>query len=833
MKENLHDRRLKVYTLTMAALGAGVVGWCVSRVVYKAMGQPVDLWWLALGALAALSSLILAARFPDARSVVTVPRTFLFLALLLYGADAALLVGALAVAAESWPHSKRRLALAANVAAVAVSFYAAATVIQIVCGDVRLLAYQQTTFFAYAFALLALAALQGWLSAFLVQTGGALQTGQPASQMLRAWGAAYTWQVMAHFSAMFAAAVVGALMHYFGFPAVVFLAPLLAANYLAFRPHLEAARQQAAALQASEARFRSAFDHAAIGMAVAEAGGRCLQANRALCKMLGYAPAELAEISLRSLFDAADWANYAKQVSLLLEAKIPAFQVETRCRHKLGHTIHLRCSVSLAREVGVKTPRLIVQAQDITEYQRAKDMMAHDAFHDALTGLPNRALFMHRLREAIDGVQQQLESPFAILFLDVDRFKIINDSLGHTVGDQLIVSVARRVEQVLRPGDKAARLGGDEFTILLRNIEDVSHAIDMAEHLRMELAQPFNLNGQEVFITVSVGIAHSQIGYHKAEDMLRDADTAAYRAKQRGTARHEVFDKTMHTNTLSLLQMETDLRRAVERKEFILHYQPIIALESGKLRGFEALVRWEHPEKGMISPAIFIPIAEETGLIVQIGNWVLEEACRQLRRWQEVYPNSQALQMSVNLSGKQFIQPNLIGMIRETLRKTGVDPTNLKLELTESVVMDNVESAIATLRQVRALGVELSVDDFGTGYSSLSYLHKFPLNTLKIDRSFVMDMKKDENKEIVRTIVMLAHTLGMDVIAEGIETQEQMAQLRTLHTKYGQGYFFSKPLPGLDATKIVAENRQWAVAPAPRPPQDPADQPVTLKVALV
>lgn len=826
MKENLHDRRLKIYTWTMTALGAAVVVWGLGRVIL----QPVEPFWLVFALLAVLCSLFAAVRFPDARNVITIPRTFLYLTLLLYGADAALLVGASAFAVETWRHSKRWASVAAGVGVMTVSFFLSHTLVSFAVGDLRLLSVSQATFFAYALGLIALVAVQGWLNGLFVQSGMAMQSGQP---LLRAWGAAYPWLMVAHFTALLAAVLVGVLVHFYGLLAVVFIVPALAANYLAFRPYIETARQQAAALQASEARFRSAFDYSAIGMAVMEAGGRCLQINRALCKMVGFQPQEFSEFNFRVLLDAADWTAYARQVYLLLEGKIPAFQMELRCRHKLGHAIHLRCSVSPAREVGVKTPRLILQAQDITEYQRAKDMMAHDAFHDSLTGLPNRALFMHRLREAVEGALKQEEAPFAILFLDVDRFKIINDSLGHTVGDQLLVAVARRLEGCLRPGDKVARLGGDEFIILMCNITDVSHAVDMAEHVRMELAQPFNLNGQEVFITASAGIAHSSIGYHKAEEMLRDADTAAYRAKQRGAARHEVFDKTMHTNTLSLLQMETDLRRAVERREFILHYQPIVTLETGKLRGFEALVRWEHPDKGMVSPAIFIPIAEETGLIVQIGQWVLEEACRQLRRWQEHYPNSQALQMSVNLSGKQFVQPNLIGNIRDVLRRTGVDPSNLKLELTESVVMDNVDVAINTLRQIRALGVDLSVDDFGTGYSSLSYLHKFPLTTLKIDRSFVMDMKKDENKEIVRTIVMLAHTLGMDVIAEGIETHEQMAQLRALHTKYGQGYYFSKPLPGLEATKLVAENKQWVVAPAQRPTPEPTEQAITLKVAIV
>jgi EAL domain-containing protein (putative c-di-GMP-specific phosphodiesterase class I) len=356
----------------------------------------------------------------------------------------------------------------------------------------------------------------------------------------------------------------------------------------------------------------------------------------------------------------------------------------------------------------------------------------------------------------------------------------------------------------LRPGDTVARLGGDEFTILLEDIDGLSEAIGVAERVEKELSSPFNLGGHEVFTSVSIGIASSEIGYERPEDILRDADTAMYRAKSLGKARHEVFDRTMHAHAMNLLKLETDMRRAIERKEFVLYYQPIISLEEFSITGFEALIRWEHPEYGLISPAEFIPVAEETGLILPIGRWVLREACRQMKEWQNRLDLALPLSMSVNLSAKQFMQPDLIKQVKDTLRETDLDAGSLKLEITESVVMENIETATEMLRQLRELGVESSIDDFGTGYSSLSYLHRFPSTTLKIDRSFVSRMNDhSENAEIVRTIIMLARNLGMNVIAEGIETRAQLEQLKSMDCAQGQGYFFSKAISGESAFNLL------------------------------
>ena len=457
----------------------------------------------------------------------------------------------------------------------------------------------------------------------------------------------------------------------------------------------------------------------------------------------------------------------------------------------------------IVRDASGKAYRIVGSQMDITDRKVTEQQLLHDALHDALTGLPNRVLFMERLSNAISLASRRRNYSFAVLFFDFDRFKLVNDSLGHLVGDQLLIAIARRLEKHLRVGDTVARLGGDEFTILLEDIKDGSIATTIADRLQEELTRPFNLSGHEVFTSASIGIALSNIGYDRPEDLLRDADIAMYSAKASGKARYEVFDTTMRTRTVALLQLETDLRRGLERREFKLYYQPIVSLQTGEIRGFEALIRWQHPQRGLVSPTEFIPVAEETGLIVPIGWWVFREACQQMRLWQLQFPEYSSLVMSINLSAKQFAQPDLVEQIKNLLQETELNPSSLKLEITESVIMDNAESATAMLLQLQALGIRFSLDDFGTGYSSLAYLYRFPIHTLKIDRSFINKMDS-EQFEIVRTIVTLAHNLGMDVVAEGVEKVKHLAQLKALNCEYGQGYFFSKPVDSQAATALLA-----------------------------
>ncbi|MEH1925086.1 amino acid permease [Nostoc sp.] len=446
--------------------------------------------------------------------------------------------------------------------------------------------------------------------------------------------------------------------------------------------------------------------------------------------------------------------------------------------------------------------------QDIIKRQEAQEQLLHNSLHDGLTGLPNQRLFMERVQQAIEHSKQENDYLFAVLFLDLDRFKVVNDSLGHLLGNQLLIAISHRLKSVLRGGDIVARFGGDEFTILIEEIEDISTAIQVAERIKKVLALPFQLNEHRVFTNVSIGIALSKADYEQAAQILRDADVAMYCAKSLGKARYEVFDPKMHEGAALLLELETALRHALlKQEEFRLDYQPIVSLTTGKIIGFEALIRWYHPERGLISPQDFIPLAEETGMIVSIGQWVLYEACHQMHTWHKQFPTSTPLTISVNFSGKQITQPDVFKEVKHILQQTGLEPCCLKLEITETLLMDNFELAITVLSQLTALNVEMHMDDFGTGYSSLSYLHRLPIKTLKIDRSFVTSIgSRGENLEIIRAIVTLAHNLNMSVTAEGIETVEQLAQLKALQCDYGQGYFFLPPMERAEVEILLAAN---------------------------
>ena len=443
--------------------------------------------------------------------------------------------------------------------------------------------------------------------------------------------------------------------------------------------------------------------------------------------------------------------------------------------------------------------------------QRVEEQLAHNAFHDTLTGLPNRALFLDRAQRCFHQMERRGGYLFAVLSIDLDGFQTINASFGQPAGDKVLIEIAERLVQKVRSGDTVARLGGDEFALLLDDVKDMRNALRVAERLQAELAKPFLMDGREVLTSASVGIAASTSTYKRSADALRDAGTAMARAKRLGPGQIAVFDIRMHTQAVTRLKLETDLRRASDRQEFLLYYQPVVSLQSGRIAGFEALLRWQHPERGLISPGESLPVAEEIGLLIPIGQWVLQNALRQLRAWQVEFPVTPPLSMSVNLSCKQFLQSGeLLTIVDETLKETGLDPRSLALEVTETVMMENAEAALATLAQLKDRQLRISIDDFGTGYSSLSYLQRLPIDNLKIDQSFVAEMKSaGESLEIVRSIITLAHSLGKQVIAEGVETGEQLALLRSLGCEYGQGFFFSKPLETEAAGKLIADARTW------------------------
>ncbi|MEB3311878.1 MAG: EAL domain-containing protein [Snowella sp.] len=439
------------------------------------------------------------------------------------------------------------------------------------------------------------------------------------------------------------------------------------------------------------------------------------------------------------------------------------------------------------------------------ELEKAQERLHYLALHDSLTNLPNRALFLQKLQDAITRATVDPDFAFAVLFLDGDRFKVVNDSLGHLMGDELLIAVGQRLLSSLREGVTLARIGGDEFTILVEGIQDTEEVIQLAESIHQAMSYPFSLNNNPIFINFSIGICLNR-GYSQPEQILRDADIAMYKAKARGKGCYQLFDATMHKNAVALLQLESELRQSLIQSAFTVYYQPIIHLESEKLVGFEALVRWIHPTLGIISPLDFIPLAEDTGLIIPLGLWVLETACLQLTQWQQAQLIDAQVTMSINLSPKQFAQPHLLEKIDEIIERLAISAHCLKLEITESAIIENIDSATQILNQLRDRCIQISIDDFGTGYSSLNYLHRFPINTLKIDRSFVNQIEGDgERKAIVKTIIELAHILKMDVIAEGIETRTQQQLLAELNCEFGQGFLFSKPLPQADIT-------QWLTA---------------------
>jgi diguanylate cyclase (GGDEF)-like protein/PAS domain S-box-containing protein len=498
-------------------------------------------------------------------------------------------------------------------------------------------------------------------------------------------------------------------------------------------------------------------------------------------------------------------------LGLHLEGRAPHLENEHRIRHLDGEWRWMLVRAAAVRDPAGKAYRLAGSQTDITERKTAEEKLLHDALHDALTGLPNRSLFMDRLGQAL-AFQQRHDYRFAVLFLDLDRFKTVNDSLGHMQGDLLLVQVAQRVAACVRPGDTVARLGGDEFAVLLEDFTDPEEPLRAAQRIQGALAGAHDLEGTDVFATASIGVAMGGPQYACAEEVLRDADTAMYSAKDLGRARHAVFRPAMHAHARMQLQLETDLRRATERGELRLRYQPVVSLSSGRTAGCEALMVWDHPARGEIPPNDFIPTAEETGLIVPIGRWALLQACRDAKAWSN---SGHGVSVSVNLSGKQLVQPELLEQVRSALAVTGLDAGRLSLEVTESVIMENAGPAALLLTQLRAMHVHLLLDDFGTGYSSLSYLHNFRFDTLKIDRSFVARLESaGKQAEIVRTIVSLARALSMEVVAEGVETATQLHALQALQVESAQGFWFSRPLDAHAFGALLEADRTFPVTSA-------------------
>jgi PAS domain S-box-containing protein len=569
--------------------------------------------------------------------------------------------------------------------------------------------------------------------------------------------------------------------------------------------------------------FQLISENAADMIAVVDKDGHRLYNSPAYEKILGYSQQDLASTSSLEQIHPDDRARVGRAAE---KARLTGRgeRLEYRIRHKDGSWRVLESTSSAIPGPNNETEWLVVVNRDITERKRAEEMLAHNAFHDGLTNLANRALLLDRLGRALAISRRHSDFKFAVLFIDIDGFKVFNDSLGHAAGDTLLIHIAerlmaclRRVDTVSRPrlgedeefvsnDSTLARPGGDEFAILAQELRDPSDAIRVAERIQQKLSQPFNVDGQEIVITASIGIAFGKTSTD-AQYLLRDAEIAMYRAKHTGKARCEVFDNAMHAGAVKRLQLETDLRRGLDLGEFLVYYQPIVALDTEQIVGFEALTRWQRPQ-GVVMPNEFIPVADETGIILSINRQLLFEACHQLLSWHNLFPSNPPLSLSVNISPKQFAQPDLASQIGQLLRETGMDPRCVDLEITETIAMADAEKSVNVLSELKALGVGLDIDDFGTGYSSLSRLQAFRVDTLKIDRVFVSRMDGDtETLEIVRLIIVLAHHLGLKVVAEGVETRAQLDLLKDLGCERAQGYFFSKPVDQATIQKLLTANR--------------------------
>jgi len=571
---------------------------------------------------------------------------------------------------------------------------------------------------------------------------------------------------------------------------------------LAMAVDVNAARRTEDALRESERRFREMLDTIELLALLLDVVGTVTYCNPYLLRITGYAKQDIIGKNFFDLFVPEDRRDQVGRGFLEnIGRGIVGAHIEMEIKTRDGERRIILWNNTVLRSPENSVLGIASIGSDVTEQRQAESQLVHNAFHDALTGLPNRALFLDRVAHALNWTRRAGRKPFAVLLLDVDHFKDVNDSLGHLAGDQLLITLGERLVGCMRVADTVARFGGDEFTILMESINGPADVTRATDRINEAIGAPFTIEGQDIFTSASIGVTIAGPDYEQPEQIIRDADTAMYRAKAQGRGRSEMFDVKMRAEAVARLQLETDLRRGVERNELRLMYQPIVNLESGAVVGFEALVRWQHPKRGMVSPAEFIPLAEDTGLIVPVGEFVLLEACRQASRWR-AEPSGAALRISVNISSKQLSQGDLVATVEKALAAASLPPGALHLEITESAIMQNAENAYGLIEKIRAIGCSFAVDDFGTGYSSLSYLHRFAIDQLKIDSSFVQSAER-KSAEIIRSIIDLGRSLGIEVVAEGIETSQQAEHLRELHCGFGQGYLFSRPVDEEKAMEIV------------------------------
>jgi diguanylate cyclase (GGDEF)-like protein/PAS domain S-box-containing protein len=793
----------------MVLLGAAAV----LGSLFQLAQEPPSVWLqVAVGMVIAMAAGFFPVRIPHVKNSFAAGEIFIFLLLLMHGPAAATLAAAGEAAVGSWRTSKRWTSRIASPAMAAAAMLAAGSVMSLLLGG------QDGRHFGNA-GLVVVSSMGCALVYFLLNTTFVTTVGRLKRGERFDWHSLFGmfgWVGIAYAGSAAVAALLFLVYRQSGIGVLMgmlpLLAMLLATLHYFFRQQeaAEAARQagvEAAArhaelaahhmreLEASERRFHSAFTHASIGMALLSFDGRMLQANAALRVLLGRGEAELAQHAFDEFVHEDDRGELAAQLHRIAATGKEGFALELRCLHLRGQPVWVAAHCSFFSEPDASAPCLILQVQDISARRKAEQGLHHLAFHDSLTGLPNRRRFHELLAQAVQRAQDDAEQAFAVMFLDFDRFKLINDSLGHDAGDLFLVQVAERIQHCLRPGDVVARLGGDEFALLVLDMPNERGVVSLAERMMEALKQPFHVAGTELMTSASIGITFSAFGYRTPEEVLRDADTAMYKAKGAGKARYALFDSSLHTEVANRLRLEGDLRRAIDEGQLTVAYQPVYDLHDGRLAGFEALVRWRHPADGSISPGNFLPIAEEAGLMLRLTDFVLNCACQQLREWQQASPDGAELTMNVNVSGHDVSHPAFAARVSRAIVEAGLQARHLTLELTENILMARLEGALPALAELRQLGVGLAVDDFGTGYSSLAHLATLPIDVLKIDRSFVHRLEVDSNEAaVVRSIVLLGSSLGKSIVAEGIETESQLTQLRALGCRYGQGYLLGRPL---------------------------------------
>jgi diguanylate cyclase (GGDEF)-like protein/PAS domain S-box-containing protein len=824
-----YNRKAAAYWWTMVSLG----GAALLASLWTVFSLPLSvILQVAAGGVLAVVAGFFPVRIPGSKNSFVAGEIFIFLLLLMYGPQAATIAAAGEAFVGSFRSSKRWTSRIASPAMAALAMMLAGGVMNALFGFMDNRQWESPGLVLLASMLVALVHfVANTLFVSLVFTLKRNERFAP-----RDFVASFGSIGIAYGGSALVAALLYLTVQSSGISvllgALPVIAMLLATVHYFFRQQeaadavrkgrVEAAEREAEQsarhlneLRESELRFHSAFTHASIGMALVAFDGRVLQANAALAALLGEARGDaLAGTSFGDHVLSDDLPLLEGELARVHSKIIDTFAVELRCLRRPGGQIWVALHCGYFSDPSSAAPCLILQVQDISARRHAEAQLNHIAFHDSLTGLPNRGRFHTLMVQAMTAAKLDPVRHFGVMFFDFDRFKLINDSMGHSAGDEFLIQVSRRIHEHVRPGDVVARLGGDEFAVLVQGVEDEALTIAMAERLQKVLREPMLIAGVSVTTSASIGITFSRLGYDTPEDMLRDADIAMYRAKAAGKARYVVFDADLHTEVADRLRLEADLRRALAEGALDVHYQPLYNLATSEMHGFEALARWSHPTLGPISPSTFIPIAEETGLIIELTDLMLSKACMQLREWQLRDELFGELTMQVNISSNDLAHAALTERVERALREAQIKPSALTLELTENILMNRVDGAIGTLQKLRRLGVGLAIDDFGTGYSSLSYLSRLPIDTLKIDRSFVSEIHAgSNNSEVIRAIVSLGTSLGKTVVAEGIETQSQFAELRDLGCHNGQGYHLSRPLASGDIELLLdcaITERQYA-----------------------